>query len=495
MKTSYKYGFGALVAFLGTAFISCSDFKPTGYEPVPDLPTVSNLKAEIVRHDINLSWQLPTSKDITDVQVVLNGRSSNPVKLGPGATSYTVVGQPMGEEAYYTVKVCYGDRYMSEGISTTATLPVETLTGASNPSASVAGRTVTISWNYPSAEGITGARVYRDGNSAGAVTVDANVNSCTFKSQPMDQELVYTIEVMYDQYYASTPVNVKTTVPYITPKMAYLLTVDNFRDLADDDEKAAARWFSQQENAEFVTVDQLANLDVDIYPVVWVEIDRIGLAPGWENLPTEFSSEESIAALKAYSANGGNLYLSNMATQLTVPLGIVPENMGPTVFGSGDGGEGGDVWVINPHLGWDFRPGGERPGFEGQEYYDRAEHAIFAGLTLEDPNNYGYSTLPLIGPGHREDHNCMWDCNIYGRGQYPDVIANFEATTGSIVLATWGHVRDHCVAGLVDFYATAEHGRCVAMGLAAYEWNQNSSMNPYQGNIEKLTENILNYLK
>ncbi|MDE6270505.1 MAG: DUF4960 domain-containing protein, partial [Muribaculaceae bacterium] len=197
----------------------------------------------------------------------------------------------------------------------------------------------------------------------------------------------------------------------------------------------------------------------------------------------------TLEALRNYSANGGSLYLANMATQLTVPLGIVPADMAPTVYGNGDGGTGTDVWVINPYLGWDFRNGSD------QGFYDRTAHAIYKGLTLEDPNGYGYDNLPLIGPGQREDHNCMWDCNIYGRGNQPDVIRNFEVTTNCMVLATWGHVRDHCVAGLVEFYANAQHGRCIANGLAAYEWNQNSGPNPYQHNIEGLTRNILDYLK
>lgn len=228
---------------------------------------------------------------------------------------------------------------------------------------------------------------------------------------------------------------------------------------------------------------------MDLYPVIWIEIDRVGLPLGWENLPSEITSDATISALRNYTANGGNLYLSNMATQLTVPLGFVPDNMAPTVYGNGDGGSGDDVWVINSYLGWDFRNGSD------QGFYDRTYHAIYKDLTLEDPNNYGYENLPLIGPGQREDHNFLWDCNIYGRGQYPDVIANFEATTGSLVLATWGHVRDHCVAGLVEFYANANHGRCIANGFAAYEWNQNSGANPYQHNVEQLTLNILNYLK
>lgn len=305
----------------------------------------------------------------------------------------------------------------------------------------------------------------------------------------MDKELSYTVAVVYDGYYASKGSTVKMTIPYITPKMGYVMLAETVQQLPDDDERAAAAWFAQQENAEFISPSKIAELDADLYPVLWIEIDRVGLPIGWQNLPEALVSDEVIAALRQYSANGGSLYLSNMATQLTVPLGFVPSDMAPNIYGNGDGGSGTDVWVINPYLGWDFRNGSD------QGFYDRTGHAVYNGLTLEDPNNYGYPNLPLIGPGQREDHNCMWDCNVYGKGNYPDVIKNFEVTTNSLVLATWGHVRDHCVAGLVEFYANTEHGRCIANGLAAYEWNQNSGVNPYQHNIEQLTKNILDYLK
>lgn len=488
MKTIYKYGFGALSLLMGVTYTSCGDFEPTGYEGHPALSAVSNLKAEIAGHDINLSWQLPSSTEkITDVKFIKDGDMAHTVSLGATATSYVVKGQPMGKEGLFTIKVCYDDKYVSEGVSTTATLPVEELPGVTNLSGSVELRSVTLTWTLPTGAGVTGVRAYAGDNEAEAVSLPAGTTSYTFKSQPMDQEVIYTVQAMYDDYYPSVATTTKVRVPYVPPRMAYLLIgVDDFRDLPDDDERAAARWFSAQEDADFVTEAELPELDTDIYPVLWVEIDRTFLGSGWENLPI---SGATLEALKKYTASRGNLYLSNLATQLTVPLGIVPADMGPTVYGDGEGGAGDDVWVINPHLGVDFMNGGE------QGYYDRTEHIIFSGITLEDPNDYGYSTVPLIGPGQREDHNCMWDCNIYGKGDYPDVIANFEATTGSMVLATWGHVRDHCVAGLVDFNPTGQHGRCVAMGLAAYEWNQNSGPNPYQANIEKITENILNYLK
>ncbi|MDE6007115.1 MAG: DUF4960 domain-containing protein [Muribaculaceae bacterium] len=468
---------------------ACSDFEPYGYNEVPDLQKVSNLRADVDGYVVNLDWDLPAGENVEGALILINGNSSNPVRLDGRVTSYSYIGQPMDEEYFYTVKVLYKGGYVSEGVSVNATVPYVELANVSDVKSSVEGRTVTLTWTLPSATGITGVKVIRDGDESAAVLIDGPATSCVLKGQPMDKEITYTVAAVYDKYYAAKGVSVKTVIPYITPKMGYLMTAETIQQLPDDDERAAAAWFVNQENAELIQPSQLADLDADVYSVIWIEIDRVGLPLGWENLPAELTNAETIAALRQYSANGGSLYLANMATQLTVPLGFVPSNMAPTVYGNGEGGSGDDVWLINPYLGWDFRNGGD------QGFYDRTAHAIFKGLVLEDPNNYGYDALPLIGPGQREDHNCMWDCNLYGKGSYPDVIKNFEVTTNSLVLATWGQVRDHCVAGLVEFFANTEHGRCIANGLAAYEWNQNSGVNIYQHNVEQLTANILNYLK
>ncbi len=373
----------------------------------------------------------------------------------------------------------------------TGTPDVPVLKKASGLIAQVTGRKINLSWTLPADNNITGVKILINGDNNSAITLAGHPTDYTLKGLTLAKDYLCTVKVMYEGGYVSEGVSVTAKMPDRLDgvKMAYLMTAPDIASLPDDDERAAATWFAAQPDAEFVTPSQIASLDPDFYPVIWIEIDRVGMPFGWENLPSEITDPATIAALREYSANGGSFYLANMATQLTVPLGFVPDTMAPTVFGNGDGGSGDDVWVINPYLGWDFRDGGD------QGFYDRTAHAIFKGLTLEDPNNYGYETLPLIGPGQREDHNCMWDCNIYGRGDQPDVIRNFEVTTNSLVLATWGHVRDHCVAGLVEFYANAEHGRCIANGLAAYEWNQNSGVNPYQHNVEQLTANILGYLK
>jgi len=124
MKTSFRYMIGAAVTFVAS-LASCSDFEPTGYEPLPDLPVVSGMDAEVVGRDVHVSWTLPAADGITDVIFIRDAQTSSPVSLGPSATSYVIKGQPMGVEGIYTVKVCYDDRYVSQGVSATAVIPVE----------------------------------------------------------------------------------------------------------------------------------------------------------------------------------------------------------------------------------------------------------------------------------------------------------------------------------------------------------------------------------
>lgn len=490
LKSTYSLAAGICLLLAG-----CSEYTPNGYTEAPELPTVSSINYTVggaANHDVNISWTLPADKTVTGCTLYRDATEIQVFDLNSDRNyTYTALGTPLGEEVVYTVKVRYEDNHLSTGKSVIINLPEETFAGVSGLQSSVNGRSVTLSWTLPSQDHRSGIRIITNGEADKAILLPADATSYVMKAQPMETPLTYSVDIVYDTYYYSPAESIEKTLPYVEPKMLYLLPSDaaTYSDLNDDDERAAAAWFAQQPNAEFLHPAEIANYDPATYSVMWIEIDRVGLPMGWEYLPGDIAAESTIAALREYSANGGSIYLSNMATQLTVPLGMVPSDMAPTVYGNGDGGSGDDVWVINPNLGWDFKDGAD------QGFYDRTSHAIYKDLTLEDPNGYGYPTLPLIGPGIREDHNCLWDCNIYGRGNQRDVIKNFEVTTNSLVLATWGHVRDHCVAGLVEFYSNPDHGRCIAIGLAAYEWNQNSGTNPYQHNVEQLTKNILDYLK
>lgn len=174
---------------------------------------------------------------------------------------------------------------------------------------------------------------------------------------------------------------------------AYVITYNSPEEIEDDDEKASYAWFKKQfVNGKVVTPAMLTSEDLSVYDVIWVHIDRVGIGAGWDKLPL---STDAIAALTTYYKNGGNLFLSNHATQLVVPLGRTER--APGIFADGEGGDGADVWTINANIGME---------------YDHRSHPVFAGMVTSD--QFSHETFPLIGPGRREDHNCMWDLNSYG---------------------------------------------------------------------------------
>lgn len=258
-------------------------------------------------------------------------------------------------------------------------------------------------------------------------------------------------------------------------KAAYILP-DSYE--TDDDENASRVWFTKVfTEGRLVAAADLPSEDLSAFDVIMVHIDRKGIERGYQNLPI---SSESIAAIAEYYKNGGNILLCNHATQLIVPMGRTTR--APGIFSSGEGGSGTDEWNINANIGLE---------------YDHRNHPVFAGMSVS--SQFSHPTYQLIGPGFREDHNCMWDLNSYGlAGEYPDaenIVKAFEAENKATVLATWGHVTDFCCAAIVEFAPTEEYkGSCIAIGAAAYEWNQNSGLNVFQSNIELMTRNSLHYL-
>ncbi len=352
----------------------------------------------------------------------------------------------------------------------------------SNLAYNVDGRDVSLSWTLPGGSDVSGVRLQC--NNDAPVTVEGNATSYTFERVALNKELAYTVKVVYANGRVSAGETVRVKVEGVaTGKVGYLIAYNDAASIEDDDEQASARWFQREyPDGEIITPDMLASIDLTEFAVIWIHLDRIGIGFGWDRLPAPLISDEALSALRSYYKEGGNLFLSNHATQLTVPLQRIAADRNPGIYGDGDGGSGDDIWVINANIGLQ---------------YDHQSHPAFNGLSKATP--FGFDTFPLIGPGMREDHNCMWDLNAYGfPALYPDaenVVKAFEAENNAVVLATWGHVTDYCCAGMVEFSPTAEYkGRCIAIGLAAYEWNQNSGVNAYQSNIELMTQNILGYL-
>ena len=267
-------------------------------------------------------------------------------------------------------------------------------------------------------------------------------------------------------------------VDEFTESVALLLLADTEEGITDDDELAARDWFKKTcTNGTVLTLGTLATADLSAYKVIWVALDRVWLGWGPDRLPI---TADAIEILNNYYKNGGNLYLTNHATQLIAVMGRTERY--PGIFGDGEGGSGNDSWSLQANIGMT---------------YDRRNHPLYAGMV--EFGDYGHPTFPLIGPGHREDHNCKWDFNAYGyRELYPEAENNvvaFEMENQAVVLGAWGHVTDFACFGVIEFEATDEYkGTCIANGMAAYEWNQNSGPNVHQYNIKLMTRNALDYL-
>lgn len=363
----------------------------------------------------------------------------------------------------------------------------------SSPSESVAtvsalsyvqdGRNVVLTWQLPTSGTISAVRLVSDNSDE--VELGATTTTYTVKNPTSGTEHTYTVKVVYTDGIVSEGQTVFVTVESVEARVGYLIAENSVSEIEDDDERAAATWFQTHyaSNGDILTPADLSSLDPANYSMLWIQIDRVGIGQGWQNLPAALVSDDAIASLTNYVKDGGNLLLTKHATQLLVPIGRIDSAYTPNSFSDGEGGEGDDIWTINAILG---------PSMD--HTYDRRSHSIFSGLTTSD--QYEWETYPMEGPGWREDHNCMWDCNAFGFSGEPDVVYNFEETTTSTVLAVWGHVADFCVAGIVEFTPTGDYaGRIIANGMSAYEWNQNSGTNPYQSNLETLTANCINYLK
>ena len=345
-------------------------------------------------------------------------------------------------------------------------------------------RQLTLSWTLPAGD-ITGIQIIKD--DADIIELEGPQTSYFIKKAPTNVDVSYTVKARFADGTVSKGQTVRLFIAYEAQKggskIAMLLPDDYASGSAD--ESAAADWFKRNYvdagKGVLLTPATIDDLDIESQSACWVMCDRIGISKGWDKLPGGLAGTATIEALKAFAADGGNLLLTNHATQLTVGLGRIAEAYAPGIFGDGEGGQNNDIWGVHPIIG----------NVEGQ-IYDHSHHEIYQGMTYE-PELYA-GIYCFEGAGVKGDHNCMWDLNAYGLAPNPNVVKTWEETTNSTVLGTWNHVVDYCCAGIVDFDPTTTFaGRILAVGLAAYEWSIGTA-NEKQDQLEKFTANCLKYV-
>lgn len=308
-----------------------------------------------------------------------------------------------------------------------------------------------------------------------------------------------------------------------TNKVVFLGEADCINTLADDDAKAAAEYLKAQYPDDFayikignITESALANTNVAMLYYLTPLTSGTQYFASSDNvmtmLPAELQPGASQAtALTNWVKGGGNLFLAGDPTPFIHVLGRMPANYSApsalgnyryTEFGCADAGGCVDTdKPIDDIWGLGVR--------DANNSTNRRGHPIFNGLTFE-----GDGELYLTNAGTREARLVWWQHmdGILAPGCCgQDAALLFEQTVNAVKLGTLRWIGDGFGYGAVEFLPTngtvdANYdvnittdfaGRVITLEntIIGYEFDSNDGrVNDYQGNIELLTSNIIDYL-
>ena len=162
------------------------------------------------------------------------------------------------------------------------------------------GRNVTLAWTLPQAENLLGVRI--DKNGTLLANVDAPATSYVARHIDKNTDVFFTVKTRYaDGVQAEGQTVMARYDGDVTPPAMLLPQADE--STLDDDEKAALEWFrANYADGAVLTPADMKNGGVtpDKYGEIWIQVDRVGIAQGWQNLPSELVDSEVIAALADY---------------------------------------------------------------------------------------------------------------------------------------------------------------------------------------------------
>ncbi|WP_439132747.1 DUF5018 domain-containing protein [Polaribacter sp.] len=308
-----------------------------------------------------------------------------------------------------------------------------------------------------------------------------------------------------------------------TQKVVFIGEADCINTLQDDDAKAAAEYLKAQYPDDFayikianITEAALANTNVVMLYYLTPLTNGTQYFATDTNVMTLLPSElqqgaPQATALTNWHKAGGNLFLAGDPTAFIHVLGRMPAdysadralgNYRYTEFGCAP--VGGCVDVNKPAD--DIWGLGVRDANNSE---NRRMHPIYDGLTFEGDgelylNNAGTREVRLIWWQHMDGILAPGCC-----GQ--DAALLFEQTVNAVKLGTLRWIGDAFGYGAVEFLPTNGavdanfdtnisndfSGRIISLEntIIGYEFNSNDGrVNDYQGNIELLTSNIIDYL-
>ena len=435
----------------------------------PIVGELSDLQYKVDDDTLRVSWNLPSHND--DLQVRVSGTDGTFVVTGnPTSYKYGVI--KVGKDYRLTFKVIDSNgnystgqtiSFTREGGASVQDVIAQQVDGTNN---------IQIKWVLPN-EKLSKVEVRYDNKK---IELKGDAVNYTIENAANKK---YTIGVVSFNEEGQSSESVYTDIRVGKTKVAFLGVTPTRDGITDDDEKAAADWFfNNYPTGEYLSFDEIANgADLSQYRVLWWIRD----SQQTTDLPAESLDPSVVEAIKKFHIDGGGLLLNTHAVAYLYTIGRMKAKFN-TEFTSGDGFDNGDTWNMNVYIG---------------KAHDETSHPIYRGLEWKWMD--GKKVIPLIGAGWKENHNSIYkDLCMYYNMNNTDENAYVKISEDSQIriLATWDGINDYFMMANYETLPTEEFkGTAIAIGIGAFEWNQNRSVNPYQKNIEQTTHNAIEYLK
>lgn len=315
----------------------------------------------------------------------------------------------------------------------------------------------------------------------------------------------------------------EVTVELGSSKVAFIGDGDDINSIQDDDAKAAALFLQQTYPDDFsyikfsdISAESLEEINV-IMLYYLSPLPNLGYSAAPDNvlgmLPSELQPGTAQSdALTAWAKAGGHLFIAGDPTPFVHVLGRIPAdysvppapgNYQYTEFGCA-GAEGcvdmgkpaDDIWGLSVK--------------EATTSADRQSHPMFAGLEFQADGE-----LYLTNSATREARLIWWQQFDNTMDGYtccgPEGLVLSEQRFNAIRLGSLRWIGDAFGVGAMELLPTNGsvganfdfniptdfQGHIISLEntIIGYEFDPNGTVNDYQGNIERLTSNVIDYLR
>lgn len=288
------------------------------------------------------------------------------------------------------------------------------------------------------------------------------------------QAVDFTNPVIFTVTYETATSTYEVKVVQSDSPLAVYVGLASSIDELNPEEKAAATWMLKNiSNSEYLSFDDVRTERVDLSgcKVMWwhFHVDGgIGNEAAFNEKAA--SAIQTVAKMKDFYENGGSLLLTRFATYYAAKMDVTADGKVPN--NSWGGSEQSGETVTGP---WSFFITGH------------TEHPLYAGITAETID--GKPAIYTCDKGYNiTNSTSQWHI---GWEDYAD-LNTWETNHGATSL---GYGGDGAVV-VWEYPSTASSGRVLCIGSGCYDWYSIADVtgDQYHENVEKLTQNAIEYL-